>query len=240
MFSEEKKFNVNLYRKRRYKPLYKKFISLKKNVQYRKKLVSYAFRKRKWQKFQEYIRKISLGDRRKNFVAFDHNRFNISTFFKYVFKRKFANALLVKKRVSLFYGGLKKEQLKRKASKRSSTQFNLFLIENLEKRLDTVLYRSHFAASVRNARQIISHKQIFVNNAIVSNKSYTLKKGDLIRIKTKSHNLMVKNIKNNHLWPIPPKYLQINYKTFQIVFQGDFKINLATHFPFWLDLNTKL
>jgi hypothetical protein len=43
-------------------------------------------------------------------------------------------------------------------------------------------------------------------------------------------------IGTSNLWPFPPKYLQINYRTFQIVIIDDI---LYTHtslnFPFFLD-----
>ena len=40
---------------------------------------------------------------------------------------------------------------------------SVLFIEKLESRLDTALYRTHFSYSFSNARQIISHKKIYVN-----------------------------------------------------------------------------
>jgi len=244
MISAKKQLNINLHRKRRYKPLYKKFINLKKNIQYRRKLIFYNFKKLKWQKFQNYIRKISFGNPTKNFVMFDHNRYNISTFFRYIFKKKFQHKLITKKKFILFYGFLTEKYFKKHLNlglrkTKTNRKLNFFLIDKLEKRLDVVLYRSHFVPSIRAARQLISHKHVLVNKKTVKSNSYILKKGDLIEIETRHHDLIIANIKNNHLWPLIPKHLNINYKTFQILVFQDVKIsNLTTHFPFWLDLNT--
>ena len=41
-------------KKRRHKPLYKKFLNLRKNVQNRRKLLK--FKKRKWQKLVNYLK----------------------------------------------------------------------------------------------------------------------------------------------------------------------------------------
>nr|YP_009495533.1 ribosomal protein S4 [Psammoneis japonica]AWQ64263.1 ribosomal protein S4 [Psammoneis japonica] len=234
----------NLYRKRRYKPLYKKFIKLRKNVQYRPKIFLNYFKKRKWQQFLKFLKKRAKNSK-KNFVMFDHHRYSIFTFFRITFKRKFSNNLRIKKQINLFYGGLANKYFKKslntalKKKKRIRLmRNNFFFIEILEKRLDTILYRARFASSIRNARQLILHGHISVNKKIVTNKSCIMKQGDLIEINNKSHNLIINNLKFNHKWPIPPKYLQINYKTLQIIFYDDIKLNnLSCLFPFKLDLN---
>ena len=58
----------------------------------------------------------------------------------------------------------------------------ILFIRQLETRLDTALFRSHFSYSFKNARQLISHKKVYVNNKIVQYNSYSLKKGDLITL----------------------------------------------------------
>lgn len=237
----------NLYRKRRYKPLYKQFINLKKNVQYRRKIFLNYFKKWKWQKFFKILKNQTKNPKKK-FVAFDHNRYSIFTFFRLTFRRKFGHKLQIKKKISLFYGNLLQKYLKKcisnnlKEKKRiRAMRSNFLFTEVLEKRLDAVLYRAHFAPSIRSARQFISHRRIYVNKKLITSKSYILKQGDLIEIPNKFHNLIIKNLKLNHRWPIPPKYLQINYRTLQIIFHDNIKLNnLSCHLPFKLDLNTIL
>lgn len=104
--------NKNLFRKRRYKPLYKKFVNLKKNIQYRRKLFFNNFKKWKWQKFFKYV-KIVNKNSKKIFIMYDHNKYSISVYFKYIFKKKFQYNMQVKKKFSLFYGGLLTNYLKR-------------------------------------------------------------------------------------------------------------------------------
>jgi ribosomal protein S4 len=64
--------------------------------------------------------------------------------------------------------------------KKRNAHATVLFIEKLETRLDTALYRTYFSYSFNNARQLISHKKVYVNNKIVQHNSYLLKKGDLI------------------------------------------------------------
>lgn len=53
----------------------------------------------------------------------------------------------------------------------------------LETRLDNTVYRLGFAPSRDNARQIVTHGHITVNNKKVNIPSYQMKTGDIIRVK---------------------------------------------------------
>ena len=70
----------------------------------------------------------------------------------------------------------------------------ILFIKQLETRLDTALFRSHFSYSYRNARQLISHKKVCVNNKIVQHNSYLLKKGDLITLDKSTFKFVTHNI----------------------------------------------
>jgi small subunit ribosomal protein S4 len=70
------------------------------------------------------------------------------------------------------------------SNKKGITGDNLIL--QLETRLDNILYRMHIASSRKQARQIILHGHIEVNNRIINIPSYNVKKGDLINVKEKS------------------------------------------------------
>lgn len=74
---------------------------------------------------------------------------------------------------------------------------------------------------MRNAQQLIIHKHIQVNGVIVTHKSFTLKEGDLVQINEKIKPDIYYNVGRSNLWPLPPKYLSINYSTFEIIFNGD-------------------
>ena len=65
-----------------------------------------------------------------------------------------------------------------------------------------------------------------------------MKKGDLVSIKLNSHFDVRRNILHSNLWPIPQKYLNVNYKTFEILYTGNvYRYNLAAYFPFCLNAN---
>jgi small subunit ribosomal protein S4 len=60
---------------------------------------------------------------------------------------------------------------------------SVLLIQNLEKRLDNVVYRLGFAVSRDQARQMVSHNFFLVNGKSVNIPSYRLKVGDIISLK---------------------------------------------------------
>jgi len=76
------------------------------------------------------------------------------------------------------------------------------LVKLLESRLDNVVYRLGFASSRKQARQIISHRHITVNEHLVDIPSYILGAGDIIKIKDKNKKLdlihnSLKRVKDN-------------------------------------------
>jgi len=76
------------------------------------------------------------------------------------------------------------------------------LVKLLESRLDNVVYRLGFASSRKQARQIITHRHIIVNEQLVDIPSFILGAGDIIKIKDKSKKLdfihnSLKRVKDN-------------------------------------------
>lgn len=71
--------------------------------------------------------------------------------------------------------------------KRGATGENLLVL--LEMRLDNIVYRSGFAASRAEARQLVDHGHIIVNGRKTDVPSYLLKAGDEIKVKDKSKTL---------------------------------------------------
>jgi small subunit ribosomal protein S4 len=60
------------------------------------------------------------------------------------------------------------------------------LLRLLECRLDNVVYRMGFATTRSEARQLVSHKAIVVNDIVVTIPSYQVKAGDVITIREKA------------------------------------------------------
>ncbi len=60
------------------------------------------------------------------------------------------------------------------------------LLQFLERRLDTVVFRMGFALNRREARQMIKHRHFLVNNRMVDIPSYLLRHGDVVELAPKS------------------------------------------------------
>ncbi len=67
---------------------------------------------------------------------------------------------------------------------KGSTGENLLVL--LERRLDNVVYRAGFASTRREAKQLVAHKHIVVNEQIVNIASFQAKVGDIIEIRERS------------------------------------------------------
>lgn len=229
---------------RRHKPLYKKFIALRTNVQFRKRLYHLKFQKKKWEKLVTHLDR-QQNRRKKNFRGYDLNRYYLPKFYN-PFKRRYKSVLHNKKRISLFYGSFLMKYLKKhvnlivqhkKKFLKKFLNINISFLNLIEKRLDVVLYRSHFTPSVRSAQQLISHKHVSVNGTLITNKSSTLKPGDLVEINDKMKPFILSNVKTSFVWPLPPKYLIVNYKTFEIIFNGKIELqSISNLFPFFPNL----
>jgi small subunit ribosomal protein S4 len=63
------------------------------------------------------------------------------------------------------------------------------LIKLLERRLDNVVFRLGFAASRSQARQLIKHRHLMVNDRLVDIPSYLVSQGDIVKVKDKSKKL---------------------------------------------------
>ena len=85
------------------------------------------------------------------------------------------------------YGVLEKQfknYYKKAARLNGST--GLILLNLLELRLDNLVYRMGFASTRADARQIVSHKAVLVNNKVVNISSYQVSIGDEISLNAKA------------------------------------------------------
>ncbi len=99
----------------------------------------------------------------------------------------YALQLREKQKLRRIYGVLEKQfrnYYKAAAKLKGSTGENLLSL--LETRLDNVVYRSGFGATRAEARQLVNHKSITVNNQIVNIPSYVVKPNDVIAIREKA------------------------------------------------------
>ncbi len=63
------------------------------------------------------------------------------------------------------------------------------LVKLLESRFDNVVYRLGFAASRKQARQLIRHRHFMINDRLVDIPSYSLSAGDVLKLREKSKKL---------------------------------------------------
>ncbi len=92
-----------------------------------------------------------------------------------------------KQKLRRMYGVLERQfrNYYKKASRvKGSTGENL--LRMLESRLDNVVYRMGFAATRAEARQLVSHRAIEVNEKVVNVPSFQLKAGDRITIRERA------------------------------------------------------
>ncbi|KTD74584.1 30S ribosomal protein S4 [Legionella tucsonensis] len=92
-----------------------------------------------------------------------------------------------KQKIRRLYGVLEKQfrgYYKMAARMKGSTGENLMSL--LERRLDNVVYRMGFASTRAEARQLVTHKAILVNDKIVNVPSLLVKPGDVISVRQRA------------------------------------------------------
>lgn len=127
----------------------------------------------------------------------------------------YGTQLLEKQRLKAYYGVLEKQfaNYVHKAEK-SKESTGTVLIQLLECRLDNIVYRLGLASSIRQARQMVVHGHILVNDKKVDRPSFGLNVGDVVSLKEKSQsNAMFKeNFENSELNTLP--YIEKNMEKF--------------------------
>lgn len=96
--------------------------------------------------------------------------------------------LLEKQRLRAYYGVMEKQfrTYVEKALRQKEHTTGDALVMMLETRLDNLTYRMGFAASIRQARQMVVHGHMLVNGKKVDIPSYAVKPGDVITLRERS------------------------------------------------------
>ena len=104
------------------------------------------------------------------------------------------------------------------ARRQGSTGENLLKL--LECRLDNVVYRMGFASTRAEARQLVSHKAILVNEQVVTISSYQVKAGDIVQIREKAKKqLRIAGALTVAQQVGLPDWVEVNDKEFRGVFK---------------------
>ena len=100
----------------------------------------------------------------------------------------FGLQLRAKQKLKGYYGDMTEKQFRRifAEAERIKGDTGENLVGLLERRLDAVVYRAKFVATIFAARQFVNHGHIRVNNRRVNIPSYRVKEGDIIEVRDRS------------------------------------------------------
>jgi|TARA_B110000003_G_scaffold272615_1_gene308827 small subunit ribosomal protein S4 len=103
----------------------------------------------------------------------------------------FGLQLRAKQKLKGHYGDLTEKQFRRIFSdaERVKGDTGENLIGLLERRLDALVYRAKFVATIFAARQFVNHGHVMVNGKKVNIPSYRVKEGDVIEIRESSRQI---------------------------------------------------
>jgi len=133
----------------------------------------------------------------------------------------YALQLREKQKLRRIYGILEKQfRLYYQAANRRKGSTGENLLQLLECRLDNVVYRMGFGSTRNEARQLVSHKAIMVNDRTVNIPSYQVQPMDKITIRDRSKKQLriqdALNVAEQYGWP---DWVDVNPKSMSGVFK---------------------
>lgn len=148
---------------------------------------------------------------------------------KKIKRSEFATQLIEKQKVKRIYGILERQFYiyYKKASAKTGITGEI-LLQMLERRLDSVVYRLGFAKSRVQARQFVRHGHILINGKKVDIPSYSVSENEKISL-SKDLNLAKENVKNSKA----PSWLEKDGDAFRVA-------NLPSREDSGSDINEKL
>lgn len=115
---------------------------------------------------------------------------------------EYGKQLQEKQKLKGYYGILEK-QFRRYVHEALNARENSgeILVQNLERRLDNLVYRLGFGSTLRQARQMVVHGHILVNDKKIDIPSYRVNIGDAITLREKSrkNKLFIENFQSTSL-----------------------------------------
>ena len=151
-------------------------------------------------------------------------------------KSEYARQLTEKQKVKFVYGILEKQfRMYYEKAARAEGNTGEVLLSLIERRLDNVIYRLGFAATRREARQLVNHGHYTVNGKRVNIPSYLVKMGDVIAVCEKScSNNRFKKLKEDDAFVAAPKWLDrdkntLSGKVLALPARDDIEFEIAEH-----------
>ena len=169
---------------------------------------------------------LSQKNNKINFFSPDSIYLNSQTSVK--IKEFFKKSTLNRRKIKLFLSFSRTSLLKKYLNNKDNiTKKSLHFLKELEfcslleKRLDILLYRLGFVVTISEARHLISHRKIRINNLSNSCFSRLLLKGDLISftpfVQVYIKKRLVKEIKSRCFYFNTFENLEVNIKTLKII-----------------------
>lgn len=125
----------------------------------------------------------------------------------------FGTQLQAKQKLKGYYGNIGERQFRRyyfEAMRRKGDNSEN-LIQLLERRLDAVVYRMKFVATVFAARQLVNHGHVLVNGKKVNIASYQLRDGDTVELRPKAKQMAAVLAASQLAERDVPDYLTVNH-----------------------------
>jgi small subunit ribosomal protein S4 len=126
----------------------------------------------------------------------------------------FGVQLMAKQKLKGYYGNISEKQFQKyyqeAVRRKGDTSENL--IELLERRLDTVIYRMKFAVTPFAARQFVSHGHLLVNGHRVNIASFLVANDDVIEVRDKSKQLAVVLDATQSGERDVPEYIEVDHR----------------------------
>jgi ribosomal protein S4 len=117
-------------------------------------------------------------------------------FYKRIYYKLSIRAFIAVRLLKMYYIGINKRQwrniieLARKGNKLLIEEY----LNNVEGRLDVILFRANFCNNLKEAKIMIKLNNILINNKVINQINYKIKRGDRIKIKDKIKFNIVKRL----------------------------------------------
>lgn len=135
-------------------------------------------------------------------------------------KSEFAVQLQEKQRLKLRFG-IREGQLRKyyETASRKKGNTGTLLLQLLEQRLDNLVYRAGFAATRRQARQMVSHGHVILNGRRTDVPSALCRLGDVIVVREKSLGWIKTTLEANAMKNDPSPWLTVDSENLSIRFE---------------------
>lgn len=131
-------------------------------------------------------------------------------------KSDFGLQLEEKQKLKAVYGMITEKKLVnyyREADRRKGNTAH-FLVQFLECRLDTVVFRLGFARTIFGAQQLVTHGHVLVNGKKVNRRSFEIKPGMVVSIREKSKKIKAIGEALENSMHVVPEYLTLDKEKF--------------------------